>query len=306
MIHTCLQYSMITVTLFGRGGQGIKSTAHVMSTAAFLDGNYVQDQPLYSAERRGAPISAYIRISKHPILARGYVWQPLFLIVADDSLLDHESEDVLQDVTKDTVILVNSALSTEQIASKYSILNKISVADLSQLAMDVLHRHMVSVAVAGAAARLIGLDIQNLKQAVALELKEIGIRDEEVVRNMQLAKDAYDATPYVEAQAPSRVQERAYGIIELQYHGPKLSTCTITGAGNASARRTGDWSLYKPQIDYEKCTKCTICFVYYPDSGIAIDKASFPVVDYNACKGCDLCTTECPPQAITLVKKSKK
>jgi len=171
---------VITVTLFGRGGQGIKSAAHVISTAAFLDGNYVQDQPLYGAERRGAPISAYIRISKHPILARGYVWQPLFLIVADDSLLGANGENAMQDITKDTVILVNSTLSAEQLASKYSIPNKILVADLSQLAMDVLHRRMVSVAVAGAAAKLIGLDIENLKQAVALELKEIGLHRQRI------------------------------------------------------------------------------------------------------------------------------
>jgi len=297
---------VITVTLFGRGGQGIKSAAHVISTAAFLDGNYVQDQPLYGAERRGAPISAYIRISKHPILARGYVWQPLFLIVADDSLLGANGENAMQDITKDTVILVNSTLSAEQLASKYSIPNKILVADLSQLAMDVLHRRMVSVAVAGAAAKLIGLDIESLKQAVALELKEIGIRDEELARNIQLAKNAYDAIPHVEAQPNLQAQERVYGMVELQYHGPKLSTCTITAVGNASARRTGDWSLYKPQIDYEKCTKCMICFIYCPDSAISIDKDSFPVVDFNACKGCDICTTECPPQAITLVKRTRR
>ena len=299
-------YNVITLTLFGRGGQGIKSAAHIVSTTAFLDGNHVQDQPLYGAERRGAPISAFIRISREPILARGYIPQPFYLVVADDSLLEYETSNPLHDITEETVILVNSTMSAEKIQARHRIKNKIITADLTQLATEILGRPMVSVAVAGAANKLIGLDIENLKQAIALELKEIGIRDEDIVRNIHLATSAYDAVPHVESKLTEEVEERRYEIVELKYHDPRASTCTVTASGNSSLRRTGDWSVFKPLIDYEKCTKCMICYVYCPDSAISLDKNSFPVVDFNACKGCDICSTECPTQAITLVKRAKE
>ncbi len=186
---------MITLTLFGRGGQGIKSAAHIISSAAFLSGYYVQDQPLYGAERRGAPISAFIRISNEPILARGYISYPLFVIVADDSLLQDKNSDPLKEMTKDTILFVNSTLNAGKISSKYEIHNKLITFDLTQLAIDILGKPMISVAVAGATSKLINLNFEDVKQSLALELKDIGIRDAELAKNIELARAAFESAP---------------------------------------------------------------------------------------------------------------
>jgi pyruvate ferredoxin oxidoreductase gamma subunit len=296
---------MITLSLFGRGGQGIKSASHVVSTAAFLGGYYVQDQPLYGAERRGAPITAFIRISEEPILARGYISYPLYVMVADDSLLNDDTVNPLKEVTGDTVVFVNSTQSAERLRSKYSIPNRIITSDLTNLAMEVLGKPMVSVALAGAASKLIDLDFEDVKQSLVLELKDIGVYDDELLRNIILARAAFESVepvPYVKGEQ----RERDVRIVELKYHEPRISTCTITAPGNSYVRRTGDWSLYKPVIDYDKCTKCMICFVYCPDSAITIDRSGYPVVDYNACKGCNICYTECPTKTITIARRIRQ
>ena len=293
---------MITVTLFGRGGQGIKSAAHIVSTTAFLGGYYVQDQPLYGAERRGAPISAFIRISEEPILMRGHISHPNLIIIADDSLLQTETNLIGE--TKDSVIFVNTTMTAEKLASKYQINGRIITYDLTTLALNILGKPMVSVAVAAVASKILNLNFEDVKQSVSLELKEIGIHDADLAKNIELARAGFESAPPVTIDSAKPYEEKDRAIVELKYHEPNISTCTIVSPGNSNIRRIGDWSIYKPVIDFDKCTKCMICFVYCPDSAITIDKKGYPVVDLNACKGCDICCTECPPRAITLERRA--
>lgn len=296
---------MITLTLIGRGGQGIKSAGHIVSTAAFLRGYYVQDQPLYGAERRGAPISAFIRISQEPVLDRGYISHPHFLIVADDSLLENTIRPLSQ-VSKETTIFVNSTLNEKEIRSKYEIRNTIISYDLTRIAIEVLGRPIVGVAIAAIASKLIGLNFEDVKQSLVLELKDIGIWDDELARNIQLARTAFESIPTIKTQVSKTAEEQEIGIVELKYHEPIISTCSIISPGNTKARRTVDWGIYKPVIEYDNCTKCMICFVYCPDSAITIDKSGHPVVNYDMCKGCDICYTECPTKTITIARRIKE
>jgi pyruvate ferredoxin oxidoreductase gamma subunit len=65
------------IRLHGRGGEGVKLASRIVSRAAFLAGRTVQDSPLYGAERRGAPVVAFVRFSDGgPIAERGYIERP--------------------------------------------------------------------------------------------------------------------------------------------------------------------------------------------------------------------------------------
>lgn len=295
---------MIGVRLAGRGGQGIKSAAHVVGTAAFLAGNHVQDQPLYGAERRGAPITAFIRISDEPILDRGPVHEPALLVIADESLLGDRSFDALEGTTGNTAVFVNTSKSAESIVSAYGVAGPVATADLSRMAEEVLEKPVVSAAVAGATGSLLGLEMSDIEQALALELQDIRVAGEEQARNVKLAKKAYaSSSPIKRAGSEPRIPKQVF--VELAYHGPEASTCSVVLPGNTEGRNVGAWSRFKPIIDYDECTKCRICFVYCPDSAITIGSDDFPVIDHNACKGCDICYTECPVKAISLVRREK-
>lgn len=299
----------ISIRMIGRGGQGIKSAAHIIGTAAFLGGHYVQDQPIYGAERRGAPVTAFVRISDEPILERGHLSSPSLLAVADDSLLDDSTIDLLADITDRTVILLNTTKSAGQIRSKYGIGPALVVADLSELASRIIGRNaIVSVALAGAISRMLGQDFNDLRQSLDLELKNIRIGGEELVQNMDLAQQAFELIrPIRISEGPIQRYDKPATCIELEYQDPEVSTCTIVSAGNTRTRRVGDWSNFKPIIDLEKCTKCMVCFVYCPDSAITIDSESkYPIVDYGACKGCNICFTECPTKAIAMERRRKE
>lgn len=58
-----------------------------------------------------------------------------------------------------------------------------------------------------------------------------------------------------------------------------------------------------PKIVLEKCTQCLVCWVFCPDSAVAIAGQAVEInVDF--CKGCGICATECPEGAISMVKVS--
>ncbi|EQD32857.1 Pyruvate/ketoisovalerate oxidoreductase domain protein, partial [mine drainage metagenome] len=57
---------MVEIRIHGRGGQGSVSAAYLLALAAFETELYAQAFPSFGAERRGAPITAFVRINQSP------------------------------------------------------------------------------------------------------------------------------------------------------------------------------------------------------------------------------------------------
>ena len=80
---------MYQVRFHGRGGQGVVTSAELLSIAAFIDGRYAQAFPSFGSERAGAPVQAFCRIADTPIRAHEPVLHPDALVVQDATLLHH-------------------------------------------------------------------------------------------------------------------------------------------------------------------------------------------------------------------------
>jgi len=74
------------IKFFGRGGQGAVTAAQILATAAFLEGRQSQTFPQFGAERRGAPVVAFVRIDDQPISIRSKIYEPDVVIVMDPNL----------------------------------------------------------------------------------------------------------------------------------------------------------------------------------------------------------------------------
>ena len=97
----------------GRGGQGAKTAALLLADVAFQTGKYVQGFPEYGPERMGAPITAYNRISDTQIRVHSNIYDPQYVVVVDESLL--EAVDVTSGLKKDGAILINTSRPKEEI-----------------------------------------------------------------------------------------------------------------------------------------------------------------------------------------------
>ena len=98
--------NLIEIRWHGRGGQGAKTASLLLADAAFNTGKYIQGFPEYGPERMGAPIVAYNRISDNPITIHSNIYEPDYVVVVDDTLLD--CVDVTSGLKKTGAIVINS------------------------------------------------------------------------------------------------------------------------------------------------------------------------------------------------------
>lgn len=70
-----------------------------------------------------------------------------------------------------------------------------------------------------------------------------------------------------------------------------------------STGKTGFWRTFRPVIDYSKCTRCLLCWVFCSEGCINRGADDTPQVDYDYCKGCGVCANECPLGAITMERE---
>ena len=107
---------LIEIRWHGRGGQGAKTAALLLADVAFSTGMYVQGFPEYGPERMGAPITAYNRLSENKIRVHSNIYDPDYVVVVDDSLLD--SVHVTDGLKEDGGIVINTERPLEDILPK--------------------------------------------------------------------------------------------------------------------------------------------------------------------------------------------
>lgn len=106
---------LIEIRWHGRGGQGAKTASLLLADAAFNTGKFIQGFPEYGPERMGAPITAYNRISTSPIRVHSNIYEPDYVVVVDDTLL--EVVDVTSGLKQDGAIVINTTKDVNEINS---------------------------------------------------------------------------------------------------------------------------------------------------------------------------------------------
>lgn len=124
----------------GRGGQGAKTAALLLADVAFQTGKHVQGFPEYGPERMGAPITAYNRISDNPIRVHSNIYDPEYVVVVDESLL--ETVDVTKGLKEDGAIVVNTAKDKEEIRPHLrGYKGKLYTIDARKVSMETLGKY---------------------------------------------------------------------------------------------------------------------------------------------------------------------
>ena len=119
---------LLEIRWHGRGGQGAKT------------GKYIQGFPEYGPERMGAPITAYNRISDTPITIHSNIYEPDYVVVVDDTLLD--SVDVTSGLKETGAIVINTTKSPEILRQKLKGYNgDVYTIDARKISEDALGRY---------------------------------------------------------------------------------------------------------------------------------------------------------------------
>ena len=140
----------------GRGGQGAKTAALLLADVAFKTGKYVQGFPEYGPERMGAPITAYNRISDEQIRVHSNIYDPQYVVVVDESLL--ESVDVTSGLKKEGAILVNTQRSKEEIIPHLKgYEGKVYTIDAYKVSMETMGKYFPNTPLLAAIVKVAGI-----------------------------------------------------------------------------------------------------------------------------------------------------
>ncbi len=164
---------LIKIVLLGRGGMGIVTACEIIAEAAYLSGNFidVHAYPSFGAERRGAPVQAYVKLSRHEkVYDRAQIENPDILIVFDDSVLTQEDVSSLED---QGIFIVNSDKSPEYFVEKFNLSSntKIIVANISNLSLEknltIDGNPVINTPILGLLSKALPeLQLENLKDVV--------------------------------------------------------------------------------------------------------------------------------------------
>jgi len=170
---------LIKIVLLGRGGMGIVTACEIIAEAAYLSGNFidVHAYPSFGAERRGAPIQAYVKLSMNEkIFDRTQIENPDILIAFDDSVLTQENVDSLEDKG---IFIVNSDKNPEDFVEKFNLSSdvKIIIADISNLALEknltIDGNPVINTPILGLLSKALPeLQLKNLKDVVLNRMGE--------------------------------------------------------------------------------------------------------------------------------------
>lgn len=291
------------IRFHARGGHGITKLSRILGTAFFLEGFEVQDAPRYGAERRGAPIFAYVRASDAVINERGIISAPDLVVVTDDTLLAVPAAGVLLGMTDNTVLLLNSTENAGEWQHRLNVSGRILILPKDVDPEDRLQLRYLGASFVGAAARLVGvIQRDTLVEAVLTEFSAEG--DDVVAAILPQVLAGYDALAAdARCVTPNAVlpvgQIPSPEWIDVPFEQARISAPVIHASDNSGAVKTGSWRLMCPVIDYNRCSECWwVCSTFCPDSAIQVNENNQPVIDYDHCKGCMICVAQCPPHAI--------
>lgn len=192
---------MRELRIHGRGGQGAVIASKLLAAAIFREGAWVQSFPAFGVERRGAPVTAFLRWDDAEIRLRCEITEPDDLVVLDATLVD--AVDVTAGLKAGGLILINSARPPEaydELLRSYAV----ATVDASEIAaahgLGSRAQPLVNTALLGAYTRASGrVSLEAVCEAIAEEVPQ------QVEANVAAARAAAGAVRCAGTQTVSHV-----------------------------------------------------------------------------------------------------
>ena len=275
---------MQEMLIVGRGGEGVVLASQLLAETFSRAGFWAQSFPEFKAERRGAPISGFLRWDRTSPIHRRYRVRDCDVLVG----VSHSPPppEIMRTVRSGGLVILN-----REGRFPHTGLFDIARVPASRIARDnnVLSsegRPMGNVAVLGACVKLLLPDgLCFLEQAIA---SRMGVTAE---LNVVAAREGYARCTRQRTRVGDAPLEPAPGnghAPEPRPSTPLFPVSSIDSLGN----HTGSWSLDHPVLT-DACTSCALCALFCPEGAIARSNGSI-VIDELYCKGCGICEVACP------------
>ena len=277
--------------------------AQALASAAHAEGGYATAFPFFGAERRGAPVLAFTRIDDKRIYRKTQVYEPDYVVVLDEGLL--ETVNVVEGLKEGGIVVVNTPKKPEEVDVGIDV--KIATVDATSVALEVLKQPATNSSILGAFSKATDLvKIESIEKGI---LQVFGDRLGPKIgeKNAKAARVAYDKTVVGTSHGKRELKTAEKWLPDVKElpmgvaGEPFKTSAGAVGPGSFLENKTGSWKVFRPEYDKDKCTMCNFCWFYCPE-GCIYRKSDHMEFDMEYCKGCGICSNECPAEAIRMVR----
>lgn len=286
--------------LHGRGGQGTVKASEIIVHSAVRQGLYANSIPYFGFERRGAPVSAFVRISGEPIRPKTQVYHPNCVVVLDETLMN--AVDVFEGMPGGSVLVLNTKREPSLLPVKAGV-TSVAAVDATGISLDVLGRAVPNTVMLGAFCRATGwVVVSDVAERAAQAFGPSNAKA--VMRGYDAVRTFSPRSGGSAAARPSEDGDTA-SIDEWPETGPHEAPVGT----ELYVLETGEWRSHRPVWQAEACNGCGVCVVSCPVGAVSFNAGVPPrsrrgaAVDLTYCKGCGICVTECPRDAFSLVEE---
>ncbi len=162
--------NIVEITWYGRGGQGAVVASELLADAAISEGKIALAMPEFGAERRGAPVRAYNKISLKPntIIPRTPITKADVLVIMDPSLI--RKKESIPGIKENGIILVNTRNPIEKVREKIGVDENIKIFTINatDIALKIFRRAIVNTILVGALVKVYPLvNISSVKNSIS-------------------------------------------------------------------------------------------------------------------------------------------
>ncbi len=183
---------MFEMRFHGRGGQGAVMASKILAKALVEEGHVVKAIPSFGFERRGAPVSAFLRFGDKEIRQVTNIYNPDCIVCIDPTL--SKSVDIFEGI-KDNAILLQATKKDISELSFPDTLSKIGTCDAFGIAMDIIGRPITNTIMLGVFAKTTGLvSVNSINKA----MESVAFRDAALNKNITAVKLGYESTTVLE------------------------------------------------------------------------------------------------------------
>ena len=159
---------MLEIRFHGRGGQGSVVASKILANSAFIDGNYSQSFPAFGVERRGAPVTAFLRVDEKPIRLRTEIYEPDHIVVLDPLLV--EQVPLTEGLKEGGIVIVNTNKKPTDFADIFKGY-KVATVPAGKIAVKYhlgsAQSPIVNTAILGAITKVLGIvTLESLIKAI--------------------------------------------------------------------------------------------------------------------------------------------
>ncbi len=157
---------MLEIRGHARGGQGMVTAFEILAKIfGTMGGYYVQAFPAFGVERTGAPIQAFLRVSRTPILNRSNIYSPDLIVVFDETLLDQVP--IFEGLKEDGAALINTERDTTLFKEKTKNVFTIPATRISiKKGLGSKALPIVNAAMIGAILKILDTDISIAEKII--------------------------------------------------------------------------------------------------------------------------------------------